>query len=75
MTGGGEFYNADHLRTLGEEKSDKHRNLDNAKKYTLKGLVRDFKGTYNRLIIWSKNTGAGMSVIGTTVSGTLLSAT
>ena len=75
VTGGGAFSNADHLRTLSEERCDGKKDRDFAHKYRLKGLVRDLKGTYKRLLLRAKSTGAWMSVRGTTVSGTVLSTT
>ena len=74
VTGGGEFSNANHLRMLGEERRDrqKYREVSNITK--LKGLVRDLKGSNRRLIICDKITGSWLSVRGTTVSGTVLSA-
>ena len=75
VTGGGEFSNANYLRTLGEERSDGKKYWEVANKTKLKGLVQDLKGTDRRLILQGKRTGACLSVRGTTVSGTLLSAT
>ena len=40
----------------------------------LKGLIRNLKDTDNRLILHAKTTGAWLSISGTTVSGTVLSA-
>ena len=74
MTGGGAFSNADQLRTLGEERRDGKKDREVAKETKLKGLVQDLRVTNRRLILRSKITGAFMSVRGTTVSGTLLSA-
>ena len=74
-TGGEAFSNADHLLALGEERRNGQKNWDEANKTTLKNLVRDLKGTDQRLIIRAKNTGAWLSVRGTTVSVTLWSNT
>ena len=73
-TGGEAFSNADHLLALGEERRNGQKNWDEANKTTLKNLVRDLKGTDQRLIIRAKNTGAWLSVHSTTVSGTVFSA-
>ena len=75
VTGGGAFSNADHLWTLREERRDKKKDRDVAYEYRLKGLVRNIKVTDKLLLIRAKNTGAWLSVSGTTVSGTVLSAT
>ena len=64
--GGGEFSNANHLRTLSEEPLDKKKYQDVAHKPRLKGLVRNIKVTDKRLILRAKITGAWMSVHGTT---------
>ena len=74
VTGGGEFYNADHLRTLSEERLDGKKDQDDAYKSKLKGLVRDLKGTDRRLLLSAKSTGSWLSIRGTAVSGTVLSA-
>ena len=73
--GGGAFSNANHFRTLSDEKHDGNKYWDVAHKSRLKGLVRDLKGTDKRLLLRAKSTGAWMSVRGTIVSGTALSAT
>ena len=75
VTGGGAFSNADHLRTIGEERRDGKKDRDAAYKTNLNGLVRDLKGTNNPLILCAKSTGAWSSLRGNTVSGTVLSAT
>ena len=75
MTGAGAFSNANHLRTLGEERRDGNKYQDAVFETKLKGLFRDLKGTNKRLILRAKSTGAWLSVRGTTVSGTVLSAT
>ena len=75
VTGGGEFSNAEHLRTLCEERRDGKKDQDAAYKTKLKGLLSDFKVTDKRLILCAKSTGAWMSVRGDTVSATVLSAT
>ena len=75
VTGGGALSNADHLRTLGEERRYGKGNRDAAYKTKIKGLVRNLKGTAKRLIIRAKNIGARLSVRGTTVSSTVLYAT
>ena len=74
VTGGGAFSNADHLRTIGEERRDGQKDWEVANKNKLKGLVQYLKGTNRRLILRAKITGAWMSAHGTTVSGTVLSA-
>ena len=75
VTGGGSFSNSDHLRTLSEERRDGNKDQDVIQESRLKGLVRYLKGTDKRLILRAKSTGAWMSVHGTSVSGTVLSAT
>ena len=42
---GGAFFNADHLRTLGEERREEKKDRDAAYDTKLKGLVFDLKGT------------------------------
>ena len=73
--GGGSLSNADHLKTLSEEHRDRKKYRDVAKKYRLKGLVQDLKGTDKRLLLRAKSTGAWLSIRATTVSGTVLSTT
>ena len=75
VTGGEAYSNADHLRTLGEERRDgkKYREAKNQTK--LKGLVCNIKGNKRRLILRNKRAGAWLSICGTTVSGTVMSAT
>ena len=75
VTGGGAFSNADHLRTLSEERRDGNKDQDVTQESRLKGAVRYLKGTDKRLILRAKITGAWMSVRGATVSGTVISAT
>ena len=75
VTGGGESSNADHLRTLSEERSDGKKAWDVAYESILTGLLSNIQGTNKRLLLISKITGAWLSVRGTTVSGTVLSAT
>ena len=75
MTGGGEFYKSDHLRTLSEEQYDGKKAWDAAYGSKLKGLVKDIKGGNKRLLLCAKSTGDWMGVRGTTVSSTVLSAT
>ena len=73
MQGGGAFSNADHLRTLGEERCDGKKDQEVVNKNKLKVLVQDLKFTNRLLIIRAKSMGAWLSVCGTTVSGTVLS--
>ena len=75
VTGGGKFSNAVHLRTLSENPQEGKKDCDFAHKSRLKGLVRDIKGTDKRLLLHAKITSAWLSVRGTIVSGTVLSAT
>ena len=75
VTGGGGFSNDDLLRTLSEERRDGKKAWDVAYKSRLKGLVSYTQGIEKRLLLRTKSTGDWMSVCGTTVSGTLLSAT
>ena len=58
VTGGGEFSNADYLRTLSEELCDGKKYRDTAYKTKTKGLVSDPKGTDKRLLLRAKSTGA-----------------
>ena len=74
MTGGGVFYNADHLLVLREERRDGQKNLIDANEVTLKGLVGDLIGNDWRLILRAKDTGACLNVCFTTETGTVLSA-
>ena len=75
MTKGGVFSNSNHLWRLGKERRDVKKEQEAAYKTKLKGLVRKLKGTNRRLILRAKITGTWLSVRGTTVSGTVLSAT
>ena len=75
VVGGGGLSNADHLWNLCEEKRDGKKDRDAAYEIKLKGLVCDLKGTDKSLRLRAKSTGAWLSVRGTTVSGTVLSAT
>ena len=75
VTGGEEFYNNDHLRTLSEERHDMKEAQDVAYKSRLKGLVSNLQGTGNRPLLCTKSTGAWPSVHITKVSVTVLSAT
>ena len=75
VMGRGEFSNADHLRTLSEEKRDGKESWDVVYEYRLKGLIRNLKGNDKRLLLRAKIKGAWLSVRGTTVSVTVLSAT
>ena len=72
MTGGGEFSNADHLRTLSDERRDGKEAWDVAYESRLNGLVSDLKSTENHLLLCTKSTGAWLSVRGTTVLGTVV---
>ena len=75
VMGGGTLSNNDHLRTLGEEIHDGKKDWEAAYGTKLKGLFHDLKVTNMCLILRAKSIGAWMSVHGTTVSCTLLSAT
>ena len=75
MMGGGSFFNADHLQTLSEDKCDGKKYQDVAHESRLKGLVCNIKGTDKHLLLRSKRIGTWLSGCGTTVSGTVLSAT
>ena len=73
VTEGGSFSNADHL--LAGESRDRQKNLDDANKKKLRGLVRYLKGANRRLILRAKNICAWLSSHSTMVLGTVLSAT
>ena len=75
MAEGGGFSNADHIRTLNKEQRDGMKDQDDVYESKLKGLVRNLKGIYKPLLLRAKIKGACLSVQGTTVSGTILSAT
>ena len=75
VTGGGGFSNADHLRTLSEEQCDRKEARDVAYESRLKILVRNLLGNDKPLLLHTKITGAWRSVHGTTVLGTVRSAT
>ena len=75
VTGGGELSNADHLRTLSEERRDGKKDRDVAYESRLKGLVSDIKGTNKRLLLCAKSTGYCLIVRSTAVSGKVMSAT
>ena len=75
MTVGREFSNSNHLRTQSEERRDGKEARYVAYKSRLKGLVKNLKVADKRLLLRSKRTGAWLSVCGTTMSGTVLSAT
>ena len=73
--GGGAFSNDYHLQTQGEERHDGKKDWEAVYKNELRGLVCYLKGTDRYLILRAKSIGAWMSVRGTAVSGTVLSAT
>ena len=75
VTGGGTFYNTDHLWALWEEICDGQTDQEAANETKLKRLFHSLKCTYMHLILRAKSTGVWMIVRGTTVSGTVLSAT
>ena len=75
VTGGGKFSNSDHLWTLIEEWRDRKKSRDVAYESRIKGLVINLQVNDKHLLLRAKSTGASMSVRGTTVSGTVLSAT
>ena len=75
MTGGGDIPRANHLLELREERSGRQKNCDDINYSKIKGLVRDLDTTKRRLILHSKSIGVWLNVQGTTVTGTLLSAT
>ena len=75
MMGRRAFFNDNQILTLGEERRDGKKYQEVANKTKLKGLVRDLNGTDRRLILRAKITGAWTSIRGTTVSGTVFSAT
>ena len=60
---------------LGEEIRDGKKHREAVYETKLKGLVHDIIGTGRRLIICSRSTGPWLRIQGTTVSGTVLSAT
>ena len=73
--GGGGGSNANHLWTLSEEQRDRKESWDVAYESKLKGVVNNIKVRDKHILLRSKSTGSWMRVRGTTVSGTLLSAT
>ena len=75
MTREGGFSNANHLQTLNEKQRDGKEAWYIAYKYRLKGLVSNLKGTVKPLLLCAKSTGIWLTVRGTTVPGTVLSAT
>ena len=75
VTGGWGLSNANHLRTLSEERRDRKKSRDVAYKSRLKFLVINLQGTDKHLLLRAKITGAWLSLRSTTVSGTVLSAT
>ena len=75
VTGVGTFSNANHLRILSEERRDGKKDQDVAHESRPKGLVHNIKDTAKHLLLRAKITGAWLSGRGTTVSGTVLSAT
>ena len=75
VTGGRGLSNSDHLWNLSEERCDRKESQDAVYKSKLKGLVSNLKCTDKRLLLSSKSTGVWLSVCGTAVSDTVLSAT
>ena len=75
VLGGGAFSDADHIQTLSEERRDGKKDRGAAYKSKFKGLVSDLTGTDKCLLLRAKITGAWLSVLCNTVSGTVLSAT
>ena len=75
VMGGGASSNADHPWNLSEDQRNGKKDRDVAYKSRLKGLVRYLKVTDKCLLLRIKSTGAWLIVCGTTVSGTVLSAT
>ena len=75
VTRGGSLSNSDHPLTLGEERRDEMKDREAAYETKIKVLVRKLKGANRVPIICAKITGAWLGVRGTTVSGTVLSAT
>ena len=75
VTGGGAFSNNYHLWTISEERRDRKKYQDAAYKTKLKDLECELKGTDKSLILRAKISDAWMVVRGTTVPGTVLSAT
>ena len=66
---------ANHLLSISEERRDVKKDRDVAYESKLKGLVKNRKVTYKPLLLRAKSTGTWISVRGTKVSGTVLSAT
>ena len=75
VTGGGAFSNVNHLRTLSEEGRDGKKDRESAYESKINALVSNVKSTDKRLLLRAKITGAWLSLLGTTVSGTVLSST
>ena len=69
--GGGAYSNANHLRTLGEQKRDGQKDQEVANKTKLKGIVQYFKGADRRLILRYKSTGVWMRICVRTYARTI----
>ena len=69
------FSTADHFLDLRKENRDGQQIWDDAKETKLKGLVKDLEETERCLIIHAKNAGSWLTVLGTTVSDTVILAT
>ena len=75
ITGEREFYNANHLLDIREDRRYDQKIRDYTNEAKLKGIVREPEALDLRLIVRAKTTGSWMTVRGTTVTGTVLAAT
>ena len=75
VTGGGGFSNVNHLWNLSEKRRDGNKAWDVAYESRLNGFVSNLQGTDKPLLLRVKSIVAWLSLRGTTVSGTVLSAT
>ena len=72
MTGGGVFFNANHLLVLREERPSGQKNWDDFNNGKLKVLVRDLYTTTRCFILPTKSTGSWLKVHVNMVTGTVL---
>ena len=75
VTGESEFYTADHLQDLREERRDGQKIHDDANNTKLRGLVENVKALVCHFILCAKHIGSWMTIWGTMVTGTVPAAT